>query len=140
MTGKLPKDGSKLYDKVFKKAKSYYGGDEENASKVAWSVVKKQYKKVGDNWEKRAHVDSWKYQNVSPKEVLASAEVTKETLLDAIGEGDNLSKLAEIDDDMKMAICVSVDSKDSDILRKIAESDAVYNKILLDKHKKSVIK
>jgi cation transport regulator ChaB len=45
----LPKEGQKLWLKVFNKA---YSKGEDYARKVAWTVIKKFYKKSGDKWIK----------------------------------------------------------------------------------------
>ena len=58
----LPKDAQKIYKEVFNNAyeqykdpkKRTYGGTRaEAAARVAWSAVKKEYKKVRDKWVKK---------------------------------------------------------------------------------------
>lgn len=50
----LPVEAQRLFLKVVNEALEQYDGDEEKAFAVAWSVVKKQWKKVDDKWVKRA--------------------------------------------------------------------------------------
>jgi len=48
----LPQGAQTIYRKAFNNAHKYYK-DELRAIKVAWSAVKKVYKKKGDKWVKK---------------------------------------------------------------------------------------
>jgi len=48
----LPQKAQTLFRKVFNSAHEQYT-DEIRAFRVAWSAVKKQFKKVGDKWVKK---------------------------------------------------------------------------------------
>lgn len=48
----LPKRAQEIYKEAFNSAMDQYG-EEETAHKVAWSAVKKKYKKEGDRWVKK---------------------------------------------------------------------------------------
>jgi len=87
MISRLPTDGKAAYEATYKTALSYYGGDKEAASKVAWSTVKKRYKRdpTSKQWEKRASAESWKYSNVNIEDELKSASVTKDMLIGTTG-------------------------------------------------------
>lgn len=48
MLKKLPKRAAAIWESTFQAAKSKFG--EERAAKIAWTAVKKKFKKVGDKW------------------------------------------------------------------------------------------
>lgn len=48
----LPKKAQEIYKNAFNSADKQYK-DEKTAHKVAWSAVKKEYKKKGDKWVKK---------------------------------------------------------------------------------------
>lgn len=45
MRENLPTHAQEIYKEAFNRAYDEYGGREENAHRVAWSAVKKQYRK-----------------------------------------------------------------------------------------------
>ncbi len=49
--GSLPQHARTIYRKAFNSAEEQYDS-EARAHKVAWSAVKKEYKKKGDKWVK----------------------------------------------------------------------------------------
>jgi len=53
---KLPNKAKSLWESTFKAAKSKHS--EERAAKIAWSAVKKKYKKKGDKWVARAFIEN----------------------------------------------------------------------------------
>lgn len=141
----IPKDAKSTYDGAFKGALRYYAGDEDKASKVAWSAVKKDYKKdpKSGDWEKRANAQSWKYDSVSIRTLIKEAkidpEILKEALTGTVGESDDLSKEAEWDGDLKMSIYKIVKSASTQGLRKLAQTDHLLNKIMLDNYHNSML-
>lgn len=48
----LPQGAQTIYRKAFNSADKQYDSD-KRAHKVAWSAVKKEYKKKGDKWVKK---------------------------------------------------------------------------------------
>ncbi len=44
-----------MFEKTLAQAEAEYDHDEARAHRVAWSVVKHSYEKVGDHWEKKPH-------------------------------------------------------------------------------------
>lgn len=48
----LPKDAQKIYLEAFNNAWKHYK-TEETVYKIAWSAVKKKYRKDGDKWIRR---------------------------------------------------------------------------------------
>lgn len=50
----LPARAKRLWMSAYNAAFKTYGGDEERAFKVAWSAVKKKFKKSGDKWVAKA--------------------------------------------------------------------------------------
>jgi cation transport regulator len=46
----LPEHAQEIFLAAFNNAWDEYGGDEERAFRVAWSAVKRQYRKRGDFW------------------------------------------------------------------------------------------
>ena len=50
---KLSGHAQKIWIAAFNSAYEQYDKDEEKANKVAWSAVKKMYRKEGDKWVKK---------------------------------------------------------------------------------------
>ena len=49
----LPPHAQAIFRAAFNAAWDSYDGDEETAFRVAWSAVKKRYRKIGDCWVER---------------------------------------------------------------------------------------
>jgi len=49
-TRRLPPHAKEIFRGAFNSAWDEYGADEERAFRVAWAAVKKQYRKLGDQW------------------------------------------------------------------------------------------
>jgi len=50
----LPKHGQEIWMKTWNNAMDEYDGDEKSAAKVAWSAVKREYRKIKNRWVRMA--------------------------------------------------------------------------------------
>lgn len=72
---KLPKHAKEIWESTYSAAKAKYGP--ERAAQIAWSAVKKSYKKKGDNWVKRA-IDTITVTSETPVLRSEGGELAKE--------------------------------------------------------------
>lgn len=84
----LPPEGQSLWMRVFNRA---YPKGEDYARKVAWTVVKKLYKKDGDNWVKKGSISD------EDMEEIANNVLEKSNLLNSTDSLSTIKDLLDIE-------------------------------------------